>query len=455
MTDLSKYRVILSGNVLPEKTRSAVIDGLVSLFGSQPATMEKLLQGKPVPLKKAYELDPARKICEAIREVGAECRMEEISAPEVSLTEDDYQDRLQENKQDNKVAAHCPNCQRSISANWKQCQHCGFNLEVGFEEEESEFTSYTADRDHSEEFADTSPDQDSPDQELSALMRFVKVNQDYYRHQFAKFGSVNRPSFTISWHWPSFFAFFFWALYRKMWMWAGINLVGGLILMLMIKPGIIFLVWALFWPFTANYLYFRHARNQVSRVSPTRAETSGEGEQPNQNQAGHNQAGRNQAGGEQDYTGGGVSHMAVWLGAILMFILSAALNNTIAVRMMEQYSDQIGDILPGAGSQQRGDGSVIQDLATLDPPTAKTATTLSMLAVTLKLVTTGKMKDDNQQALSIFKQQLEQKQVKDAWGTPIVINEDAAGQFVLVSAGPDQQFNSNDDILQFISFDSP
>ena len=79
----TKYRVVLSGNVIPEADREATLNALARLFNSNARTMESLLQGQAVSLKKEYSKDEAKLICQKIRKAGAQCKMEEI--PEVEL----------------------------------------------------------------------------------------------------------------------------------------------------------------------------------------------------------------------------------------------------------------------------------------------------------------------------------------------------------------------------------
>lgn len=399
MADPPKYRVIVSGNLLPEKSRAEVIAKLTSLFHSRRETTEKLLQGRAVPLTKEYPRDQAEKICRAIREAGAECRMEDIGAPlppkppDAAPVEDDSAARRRAEADDARADAQFPRDSHQPS-------------DAGADET----AAGTAGRE-------------------SALLRFVAVNTDYYGRQFAKFGGVERPSFALSWHWPAFFVFFFWAVYRKLWLWAGVNLAGGVVLALTVKPGIVYLAWALFWPLTANYLYFRHARNRVFKNAPSADSDSGPA------------------------PGGGVSRGAVWLGMVVMFLFSAALNNLITERMLERYSERVGDALPEPGSRQRGDGSAIDDLTALEPRVAETVAVLGVLAVTLKLAASVKGRDDSRLALSVFEQVIEQKRFQDAWGKRIELRQDASGQVVLVSAGPDGRFDSGDDVLQYIRFD--
>ena len=435
MADPPKYRVILSGNLLPEKSRAEVIDKLALLFHSRLETASKLLQGKAVPMTKEYPRDQAEKICRAIRTAGAECRMEEIGAPvstptppDAAAVEDDSAARRRteagedetgdaeddDSDEDESAAAESMRMKSTADAD---ADEPAADVEDASADAEDE----TAEADENESAAGA-----TGAGRKSALLGFVAVNTDYYARQFAKFGDGERPSFALSWHWPAFFVFFFWAVYRKLWLWAGVNLAGGVVLALTVKPGFVYLAWALFWPLAANYLYFRHARNRVFQHAP------GDGEPA---------------------PGGGVSRGAVWMGMVVMFLFSAGLNDLITERMLEQYSERVGDALPEPGSRQRGDGSAIDDLTTLAPKVAKTVAMLGVLTTGFKLAASAKGLEDSQQALSAFEQVIAQKRIQDAWGKQIALRQDATGQVVLLSAGPDGRFDNGDDVLQYIRFD--
>ena len=429
MADPPKYRVILSGNLLPEKSRAEVTDKLALLFHSRLETASRLLQGRAVPMTKEYPREQAEKICWAIRTAGAECRMEEIGAavsptpPDADAVEDDSAARRAEAGEDETVADADEDESGTDAA---EDDSADAEDETGTDADEDESAADTDESETAEADENESAAGAKGAGRESALLGFVAVNTDYYGRQFAKFGDAERSSFALSWHWPAFFVFFFWAVYRKLWLWAGVNLAGGVVLALTVKPGFVYLAWALFWPLAANYLYFRHARNRVFQHAP---------------------------GDGGPAPGGGVSRGAVWLGMVVMFLFSAGLNDLITEKMLAQYSERVGDALPEPGSRQRGDGSAIDDLTTLAPKVAKTVAMLGVLTTGFKLAASAKGLEDSQQALSAFEQVIAQKRIQDAWGKQIALRRDATGQVVLLSAGPDGRFDNGDDVLQYIRFD--
>ncbi|MGI9311469.1 MAG: hypothetical protein ACR2P7_08055, partial [bacterium] len=227
-----------------------------------------------------------------------------------------------------------------------------------------------------------------------------------------------------------FLAFFFWAMYRKLWLWAAVNLIGGIVLALTVRPGFVYLAWALFWPLSANYLYFRHARRCVR----ARIDDDNDDDATTPIDA---------------LRAGGVSRAAVGVGMMVIFLVSAGLNNVLQNQLLERYSERIGAATPGPGSQQRGDGSVIENLETIEPQVAKTAAALGALSVAFRLSLDDAAAGDGDDALGAALLDFAQRRVRDSWGNAIAVNRDA-DRIALVSAGPDGRFGSDDDILQYI-----
>ena len=284
-----RYKVILGGKVTPERSRDEVLKGLAGLFNSTTTAMERVLQGHPTPLKKEYSESQATELCRKIQLIGAQCEIEEIR------TERTAEEIVEE----------------------AACDTIGQKPEFAHED---------------------TPDSIEHEKVQSLLTGFVSVNTDYYRRQFARFGDPYRPSFRLSWHWPAFFFFFFWALYRKMWGLAALYMIVGtsMTTMTMSSPGSAFsLIWLIFWPCTANWLYYRKAVAGIHRVV----------ENPEM---------------EDDYVSrGGVSKGMVWVGVVIMIVFSLWAGNHLARQFVEEYGEDITGVLPGSGTQVTRDGAVI------------------------------------------------------------------------------------------------
>jgi hypothetical protein len=258
MDDLAKYRVILSGSVVPGFDRAEVLANLAEVFNSSTEMMDRLLRDEAVPLRKEYDKDKAKLICKKVRSAGAHCTLQQIPEIEITLSDDDLTGKLHSKK--------CPACQNLLEESWTKCPGCGYLLKGARGSGEPGVSvpgrSAAAGSVHSGSSRETKL------QEL--VIRFVNSNTEYYKSQFQKFGNPRKPEFKVSWNWPAFFFFFFWALYRKMWIWAGVHMLGGIAMMFLVNPGPVYLIWVFIWPVTANYLYFRIAASTaiLAREAP-------------------------------------------------------------------------------------------------------------------------------------------------------------------------------------------
>jgi hypothetical protein len=391
----SKYRVVLDGQVLPGFDREAVLVGLAKMFNSKPKKMEKLLSGVSVPLKKEYEKDQARTICQKICRIGAQCRIEEIEEQSLQLLDEETLSSSELQEPGKRAGAIRQN--RGII-------HYGAHV----------------DRDSVE-------NSDFGKNKLASLvMVFVNTNTDYYRRQFDKFGSSRNPSFKLTWHWPAFFFFFLWALYRKLWLWAAGYMVVGAGIMMLPRPALPSLVWLIIWPLTANYIYYRQS---ITCSHKAMADPK------------HETAYMNR---------GGVSKLAVWGGIIIAMFYSVMTSNYLVQKFMDQYGEHIQEVLPGSGSQTRGDGSAVGNLEGADGKFSASSLTLSYLATSLKVLMVNQDSVDSQEALKGFLGKIENREISDGWGVPVVIDVEVE-RYILKSAGPDKAFDTDDDILQPIS----
>ncbi len=392
-----RYKVILSGKALPERSRDEVLEGLAGLFHSTAAAMERVLQGHPTPLKKEYSESQATELCRKIELLGAQCDIEEIRTERT--VEEIVEEAAEETVGQKMEIVHEAPPEREAPPDGEVPPERG-----------------------------DSPDSMESGKVQDLLMGFVGVNTDYYRRQFARFGNPDRPSFRLSWHWPAFFFFFFWSLYRKMWGMAAFYLVVGTSVTIMTTggPGSVFsLVWLIFWPCVANWLYYRKAVSGIHRVL----------ENP---------------GMKDDYMSrGGVSKGMVWVGVVIMIVLSMWLANHMARQFVEEYGEEIAGVLPGSGTQVTRDGAVVNVTPQSGSGLVESSLTLSYLATTLKLLIVTKGNADNNAAVTGFIEKLNQGEYTDGWGNEILVTQEV-DRYVLFSAGPDQTYGTGDDILQAV-----
>lgn len=88
---------------------------------------------------------------------------------------------------------------------------------------------------------------------------------NYYLAQFRKFQVGATPRYTLTWHWPAFLIDpFFWFLYRKMYLYAAVYLVGPVIAFLLTGDITVGFIWRVIAGGSANYLYFWHVREHLN-----------------------------------------------------------------------------------------------------------------------------------------------------------------------------------------------
>lgn len=90
---------------------------------------------------------------------------------------------------------------------------------------------------------------------------------DHYVNTFSAFTTGREPRFALTWHWPAFlFDPFLWFLYRKLYLYAFVYFVGPLLSVLLTGDPTVRFVWSVIAGASANYLYFWHVREHVTRV---------------------------------------------------------------------------------------------------------------------------------------------------------------------------------------------
>jgi len=418
MSEFTKYNVILSGSVMPNEDRASVIKDLCDLFHSTPTYMEKLLSGEEVALKKEYSLAEAERVCKAVRSAGAECKMVAVQEKPLEVVDDAQPSELSITE----FVVSCPSCSRDCDSKEDCCPHCGYVLT---KDGDSQFSFSITDHGYEGEGLRETEAAPLEMAHLSAIKRFVGPNADYYARKFPLFNSVRHPKFRLSWHWPSLFVFFFWALYRKLWLAAAINLAGIVLLFVFPQLSPFGLVYLLIWPAIANYIYFLHVSKHVKESPEHLSQHEKE---------------------ERLARIGGTSKAAVIGGVLVVFILSLAARSLL----LSSYEDKYGY---GANPNQqiRGDGTVLDLDSISDSKIARTSSALIVLSNALKVVIVGGNQTVIDKTIENLAFRSENEEIRDAWDVPILI-ERKDRTVVLLSAGPDGRLHSLDDIKQIVPF---
>ncbi|MBX2867876.1 MAG: DUF2628 domain-containing protein [Acidiferrobacterales bacterium] len=419
MGEFTKYNVILSGAVMPNEDRNNVIQDLCQLFHSKPSYMEKLLAGTEVALKKEYSRPEAEKICRAIRTAGAECKMVAIEEQRLEVVDDNSS---LSGLSITEFVVNCPSCNKDCDSTADSCHHCGYQFG---REEDSQFSFSVHEYG---EGAIKLPEIDEAPLEMAhmgSMKKFIGPNAAYYEKKFPLFNSVKHPKFRLSWHWPALFVFFYWALYRKLWAYAAINLAGIALLFAFTQPSPLWLVYSLVWPAAANFLYFihvaRHVRSVPEGISQYEKEDLLERK-------------------------GGVSKAAVAGGVIAIFVLSVAARTLL----LNMYEERFG-YASNPNQQMRGDGTVLNVEQVSDKKIARTSSALIVLANALKVVVAGGNEKIIESTIENLVFRSENEEILDAWEKPILISKKDR-TVVLLSGGPDGKPRNLDDIIQIVPY---
>ncbi len=412
MSEQERYKVILDGNLLPDAERDQVIRELCELFHASVSTIERLLSGNEVALKKEYPKEEAEEICSAILSIGAGCRIMSVRELEPAVSPDGETNRPIKDDMDDDM---------QIDA--------ALDREGSQDEEvnELEEPTFVFERERSGQARNRS--NGFSRQEFT---RFVGPNAEYYARKFARMGTLREPRLRLGWHWPAFFAFFLWAVYRKMWFWAGWHLAGAMLVMSLAPPFIIWILYSIAWPLVANSLYFRHFCHHVRQA-------------------------RDNSSGDQGVSylsnKGGVSKSALLVAMAISILFSMYSSNQMMDEFVRQYENLYGPI---AGEnavieQMRGDGTLLENLGSADSPLFRTSQVLASLATSLKVMITAANARLSPESLEQIVTGIRDQDLKDGWGNAILAERELE-HIVLFSLGPDGLPRTDDDVIHRIAY---
>jgi len=148
----------------------------------------------------------------------------------------------------------CRQCQQLNPDDARFCHQCGTSFAV------------------ESETATVPPTAPPPQTDDDLMKAFIGPNADRYLQTFKKFAGSSGPRFALTWHWPAFvFEPFLWFLYRKMYLYALIYAIGPALAFYMTQDLSADIVWRLMAGASANYIYFWHVKEQLSKIKQERA----------------------------------------------------------------------------------------------------------------------------------------------------------------------------------------
>lgn len=299
----------------------------------------------------------------------------------------------------------CPKCGMDQAPS-EQCIACGIYF-AKFRAQQDDTTTATPTETPASE---RTTGEDAPTL-AEGMLEFVRDNGYYYEDRFAVFRAAG-DGFRPTWHWPGFFFPFHWALYRKLWLWAVVLFVAPLLLVRFMPLLGLILVNTAF-ALSANFIYYRHVKNAVSRLRTRRKATPA-----------------------SLASAGGTSWPAVVAGFLLPAVLGGALMSWIMPESLQGIQDM-------QSAYEAQDPRVMKSRQGQETFLNMTMAKLA-IAVTIRQ---GELRADEVSYDSLVAKGIPANNLIDGWGTPYRISASGT-EITIVSAGPDREFDTADDLRQ-------
>jgi hypothetical protein len=270
-----RYSIGVTGQIQGGFERSDVQQRLAILFKCQPEKALRLISGNPVMLKTGLDQQTADRYRQELLKAGVEPVIKMIPAPANSNLVSPSRPPTADNGNEKNAASspmaggtiplqtesigHLSGSGGAGSGSVMECPKCGIRqsrAEVcgrcGIVIAKFLRTLAYEEGSRGAEAGSTS--------ELEELGAFVDHNFSAYRHKFQALID-NQGKYLFQWHWPAFFIPLPWLLYRKMYIHAVVLVALALIPLPFLGLALPILCGAL-----GNYLYFRQCRSKMGTV---------------------------------------------------------------------------------------------------------------------------------------------------------------------------------------------
>lgn len=129
MTD-QRFKIVFSGELMPDASLETVKDNLARLFKSEPGKIDALFGGRPVVLKRELPEAEAERYLTALRQAGANAYKEVDLAASLSLVEtpDHNPQVAEETPAQDLPPMTCPKCGHEQPSG-AECSACGIIIE--------------------------------------------------------------------------------------------------------------------------------------------------------------------------------------------------------------------------------------------------------------------------------------------------------------------------------------
>lgn len=252
----TEYRVVVSGKILEDRDREAVINDLSKIFKCTGDKASRLIAGKPTRLKKEMTKEMADRYCSLLRKAGVICNIEPLRAAnnaELSLEQVDTPSS----------GSAALSLEQPVEEPVKPTSLEGASIALEPISKAPEAPTESRPGTHAQQSSVAiAPDADID--EVDELELFVgDAFDEKYRLKFAEIRN-NGDKLTFGWSWAAFFIPMPWMIYRKMYIMAAIYFI-----LAVIAPPLLSIVLNIVAATCGVYLYYRFAQSRIAAITAT------------------------------------------------------------------------------------------------------------------------------------------------------------------------------------------